>query len=145
MSAVEVRRAAAGDASEIARLSGELGYRVEAEDVGRRLAGLSAGHVVLVAADAERVLGWLHACRTTSVLHGDRMEIAGLVVAADQHGRGVGSALVAAAERWALQQGVHTVRVLSGSERLAAHGFYRGRGYREVKTEQAFMKALPLG
>lgn len=145
MSDVAVRRARPEDGPVIARLAGELGYQVEGEDVRRRVAGLPPGHVVLVATDPDRMLGCLHACRTTSVLHGDRMEIAGLAVAADQHGRGVGSALVAAAERWALQQGVHTVRVLSGSERLAAHGFYRGRGYREVKTEQAFTKTLPLG
>ncbi|WP_309227220.1 hypothetical protein [Micromonospora thermarum] len=47
-----------------------------------------------------------------------------------------------AAEEWARDRGLTTAQVLSGSERNAAHAFYRGRGFRGVKTEQVFVKSL---
>ncbi|NJP32539.1 GNAT family N-acetyltransferase [Micromonospora sp. HSS6-12] len=74
-------------------------------------------------------------------MHGDRLEIVGLV-AADRRGSGEGGALVTAAEEWARDRGLTTAQVLSGSERNAAHAFYRGRGFRGVKTEQVFVKSL---
>jgi GNAT superfamily N-acetyltransferase len=139
---LSVRRAVAADAPAVAKLAAGLGYRVQADDVRRRLAALPESHVVFVASDEERVVGWLHGLHGHSVLHGDRVEIAGLVVSAGSQGRGVGTLLVTHLEQWALQRDVHTVRVLSGSERHGAHRFYHARGYRQLKTEVAFTKAL---
>jgi GNAT superfamily N-acetyltransferase len=138
-----VREATAADALRIADLATELGYQVGVEDVRQRLAALPAGHVVFVATARERVVGWLHALHGHSVLHGERVEIAGLAVAADHQGAGVGTVLVTYLERWTLGRGVRAVRVLSGSERSVAHRFYRNRGYRQLKTEEAFTKTLP--
>jgi GNAT superfamily N-acetyltransferase len=143
--AFSVREAAAADASTIADLAVELGYHVDAEDVHHRLAALPAAHVVLVATTPERVVGWLHAFHSQSVLHGDRVEIAGLAVAADHQGQGVGTVLIAHLERWTRHLGIQAIRVLSGSERIAAHRFYGSRGYRQLKTEQVFTKSLQLG
>jgi GNAT superfamily N-acetyltransferase len=140
-----VREAAAADAPMIAELAVELGYHVDPEDVHHRLAALPATHVVLVATTPERVMGWLHAFHSQSVLHGDRVEIAGLAVAAGHQGQGVGSVLIAHLEQWACRLGIPAIRVLSGSERTAAHRFYGSRGYRQLKTEQVFTKSLQLG
>jgi hypothetical protein len=74
--AIAVRQATAADAPAIAELAAELGYHVGVDDVRRRLAALPAAHVVLVATDRERVVGWLHAFHGLSVLHGERVEIA---------------------------------------------------------------------
>ncbi|HEX5540186.1 MAG TPA: GNAT family N-acetyltransferase [Micromonospora sp.] len=138
-----VRHAAAADAPAIVGLAADLGYPVESDTVRRRLATLPAGHVVFVATNQDRVVGWLHAFHGQSLLHGDRVQIAGLVVAADQQGRGVGGALLTYVERWALGRGVHALLVLSGADRHAAHDFYRNRGFQLIKAEQAFTKALP--
>jgi GNAT superfamily N-acetyltransferase len=143
--AIAVRPATAADAATIADLAAELGYHVGVDDVRHRLAALPTTHVVLVATKGGRVVGWLHAFHALSVLHGERVEIAGLAVAGDHQGQGVGTVLITQAERWALDRGVPTIRLLSGSERAAAHEFYRRRGYRHVKTEQAFTKSLPPG
>lgn len=98
-----------------------------------------------MATDRGRAVGWLHAFHGLSLLHGERVDIAGLAVAGDHQGRGVGTALITRLERWAVARGVATIRLLSGSERTAAHRFYRHRGYRHLKTEQAFTKSLPPG
>jgi GNAT superfamily N-acetyltransferase len=143
--AFPVRQAAAADALTIADLAAELGYHVGVDDIRQRLAALPPTHIVLVATNRERVVGWLHAFHGLSVLHGERVEIAGLAVAGDHQGQGVGTALITQLERWTLDRGVPTIRLLSGSERAAAHQFYRHRGYRHLKTEQAFTKSLPLG
>jgi GNAT superfamily N-acetyltransferase len=143
--ATAVRQATAADAPIIADLAAELGYQVGVDAVQQRLAALPTTHIVLVATGRGRVVGWLHAFHGLSVLHGERVEIAGLAVAGDHQGHGVGTALITQLERWALARGVPTIRLLSGSERTAAHQFYRHRGYRHLKTEQAFTKSLPLG
>jgi GNAT superfamily N-acetyltransferase len=143
--AIAVRQATAADAATIAGLAVELGYHVGVDDVRQRLAALPPTHIVLVAINRERVVGWLHAFHGLSVLHGERVEIAGLAVAGDHQGQGVGTVLVTQLERWAVARGVPTIRLLSGSERTAAHQFYRHRGYRQLKTEQAFTKSLPPG
>jgi GNAT superfamily N-acetyltransferase len=83
--------------------------------------------------------------RSRTLLHGERVEIAGLAVVGDHQGQGVGTALITQLERWAVGRGVHTIRLLSGSERAAAHQFYRHRGYQHLKTEQAFTKSLLPG
>ncbi|MEV1145920.1 GNAT family N-acetyltransferase [Micromonospora sp. NPDC049799] len=137
-----VRRARPEDAPAVTGLIGELGYATETDDVRDRIAGLPAGHVVLVATDGERLTGWLQARHGLSLVHGERLEIVGLAVSRDWRGRGVGGVLVDAAERWALDRGLGSAQVLSGSERAAAHRFYARRGYRRVKSEQVFVKAL---
>lgn len=137
-----VRSAGPEDAPAVAGLVRELGYPADTGEIGRRLATLPPGHVVLVSVEGERVTGWLHARHGTSLVHGDRLEMVGLIVAADRRGSGEGGALVAAAEEWARGRGLSAVQVLSGSERHAAHAFYRRRGFREVKTEQVFVKTL---
>lgn len=140
-----VREADVTDAEAIADLALELSYQIDASDVRRRLARLATGHVVFVATTSERVVGWLHGFQSLSLLHGDRVEIAGLTIVSDQQGRGVGTALVARLEQWAIGHGIAAVRVLSGSERSAAHRFYLARGYRNLKSEQVFVKSLRIG
>jgi N-acetylglutamate synthase-like GNAT family acetyltransferase len=92
--AFPVRQATSADAPTIAELAAELGYHVGVDDVRQRLAALPATHIVLVATDQQRVVGWLHAFHGHSVLHGDRVEIAGLAVAGNRQGQGVGTALI---------------------------------------------------
>lgn len=123
--AFSVREAATADAPTIADLTIELGYHIGVDEVRQRLAALPATHVVFVATNREQVVGWLHAFHGHSVLHGDRVEIAGLSVAANRQSQGVGTALITHLERWTLKCGVHSIRLLSGSQRTADHQFYR--------------------
>jgi GNAT superfamily N-acetyltransferase len=152
--AVSVRPATDADCEVIARLAGELGYPVGAESVCARLSRLPAGDAVLVAeakpavetgghaSGGGHVLGWVHASASRSLLVDDHLQILGLVVGSEWRGRGVGTRLMEAAEGWAAERGLRLARVRSGTQRIEAHTFYQGLGYRETKTQRVFVKDL---
>jgi GNAT superfamily N-acetyltransferase len=70
------------------------------------------------------------------------IEILGNVVGEQWRERGVGRALMAAAEQSASDHGVSVVRLRSGSHRDDAHAFYRAVGYREQKTQRVFVREV---
>lgn len=142
---LSVRLAEARDAGVIAMLCGQLGYPSTTADIERRLAQAADGvdSAVLVA-DSRRagVIGWVHV-RALHLLTRDACaELGGLVVDEAWRGRGIGGRLVAAAEDWARQQGLRTLRLRSNVVRDEAHMFYRGRGYASSKTSLLFTKTL---
>jgi len=64
------------------------------------------------------------------------------VVHEDARGRGVGRALVSAAEDWARERGYTMVSVRSNVIRRDAHEFYKGLGYEPTKSQFKFRKKL---
>jgi GNAT superfamily N-acetyltransferase len=142
---VTLRQARPADAAELAALATELGYPSTAADVERRLPFLLADpeHLLLVAAGAgDRAVGWLHAAIRRQLANDARVEIVGLVVAAERRGSGIGARLLAEAEQWAREAGVGQVRVRSNVARERAHGFYLRAGYTRAKTSHVFVKEL---
>jgi len=129
-----IRRARGSDVPELVRLFAELGYEIPPDVLAQRLQGFDrAGEQALVAADDTadgRLLGvaTLHA---TPVLHraGPVGRVTALVVGASHRGRGIGRALMEAAERWAAEQGCVLIEVTSNQRRVDAHKFYEGLGY----------------
>ncbi|HYV43770.1 MAG TPA: GNAT family N-acetyltransferase [Myxococcaceae bacterium] len=128
-------------------LVGQLGYPTEARAMEGRLDRLLARplvHRVVVAPGPTggKLLGAVHATRRETIESDDHVEISGLIVDAEARGTGVGKLLVAAAERWARDLGLPTVRVRSNVVRTGAHDFYRRLGFRELKQQIAFIKEL---
>lgn len=142
---VTVRAAAAGDAEALAPLTGELGYPATGEEVARRLALLagSGGDAVLVAEVGAAIAGWIHIAEVRSLENDPYAEIRGLVVTERLRGRGIGARLVAAAEEWAVAQGLPRVRVRSNVTRTRTHAFYERMGYRVAKEQKVLDKRLP--
>jgi N-acetylglutamate synthase-like GNAT family acetyltransferase len=139
-----IRPAATGDADGIADLIRTMGYTVATEQVGQRLAQLPSAQAVFVAVDrGGRLIGWVHVVCGHSLIAGPRAEIAGLAVAQHQQRNGVGTVLLGRAEQWAAQHGIDVVYLRSGTQRDAAHRFYRKHGYELVKSQYAFSKILP--
>src|SRR5262245_4632331 len=103
----EIRSARPGDAAEIARLSGELGYPLSADEMTRRLTVLlgDARHHVAIVDAGERLLAWMHVEHRSSLESGDRAELVGLVVDSSARRHGWGRSLVDAAEVWARERG----------------------------------------
>ena len=134
-----------GDASAVAALTQELGYEATMSDVRSRsgVLGADSDHALFVAEDRGKVIGWIHIHRACAIQAPDWGEIGGLVVAAGRHRGGVGRALIAAAEAWAEQHGLGTIRVRSRERRRDAHRFYESLGYGIVKTSLTFEKQLP--
>jgi GNAT superfamily N-acetyltransferase len=158
-----LRRATAADAAELARLSCELGYAASSAEIAQRLAALDRGTELVVvaapaaggplarasapgasdaAAAAPRLGAWLHAAERVSLESGLRVEIAGLVVAADCRRQRLGAALVAEAERWARERRATLVVVRSNVTRNESHEFYPALGYARGKTQHVYTKAL---
>jgi GNAT superfamily N-acetyltransferase len=139
---IEVRPATAADVPALVSLIAAMNYDVTAEEVEQRLREMPPGSAVFVGAGEGQVRGWIHVFRTQSLIAGARAEIGGLAVDTAYQGGGVGGALLRRAEEWALAAGIEVVHLRSGSERGAAHEFYRKHGYASVKTQLALSKRL---
>jgi GNAT superfamily N-acetyltransferase len=139
-----IRTATVDDADEIARLSGELGYPVEAAAVARNLALLlpQATHRVWVAASANGLLGWTSGERRVLVEAGERVELVALVVDARVRRGGIGQALVSAVEQWTVAQGLTSLVVRSNVARVESHPFYAKLGFVRTKTQHSYSKSL---
>jgi GNAT superfamily N-acetyltransferase len=144
-STLRVRRAGAEDAERLAALSTQLGYPSSEEDVERRLheIGRDSDHLVAVAQlEGGRVAGWVHAFVSRLIEAGPRAEIGGLVVDEEFRGSGVGGLLMEHAEEWARSKGLEAVSLRSNVIRKDAHRFYERLGYKQIKTQHAFLKKL---
>ena len=144
---ISIRQAAVSDAGAIAQLTAQLGYDATSDDVALRLGRLlaHADHHVFLAQVAGCAAGWLHVSVVESLETDRFVMIAGLVVDTDRRGQGVGTALLQRAEDWAAALGYPLVRLWSTSSRTAAHRFYEHRGYSNIKTQYAFVKAIAPG
>ena len=132
------------DLPQLAVLSGELGYPATAAQVARRLSQIGGAGAVLVAADSssDRPVGWIELQVVTHVTSDPHLEICGLVVSGGARSRGIGSLLVAAAEKTARDKNIPCLRVRSNIIRDRAHGFYQRLGFSNVKTSKVFEKAI---
>ena len=140
-----IRVATRADAEELAKLSGQLGYPADAPTIVQRLDGVTSHHagVVLVAVDERTVpRGFAHVEPRRLLIAEPFAELAALVVAEAARGQHVGSALLAAAEAWAREQGFANMRVRSNVLRERAHRFYLREAYVEKKRQAVFLKQL---
>jgi GNAT superfamily N-acetyltransferase len=142
-----LRPACAGDAARVAALAEQLGYAVSEADARARLPVLAADPLqALFVAELEgRVLGWIHVCEEHTLLFEPYAEIVGLIVDATARSRGLGAALLARAEQWAVERGLGVVHLRSRTTRERAHAFYLREGYRITKTQHAFERVLARG
>jgi GNAT superfamily N-acetyltransferase len=133
------------DVADIAALTTQLGYPVEASALASRASEIRArtDDEVLVAVDAsDRAIGWLHVGRLAILEASNLAIIHGLVVDETQRSSGIGAALVDAAEAWARERGATAIVVYSRSTRTRAHRFYERIGYTEIKRSHVFEKPL---
>jgi len=142
---ISLRRAAVDDGVAIALLSAELGYPVDPVDIQKRLRVLTSApdQIVLVATGAgESLVGWIHGAEQLLLEAGSRCEILGLVVSSGHRRSGIGQRLLTAVEIWASDRGLLEVSVRSNVLRESSHPFYEKHGYRRVKTQHAYRKAV---
>jgi GNAT superfamily N-acetyltransferase len=133
------------DARAVADLSGQLGYPSTPAQVRRRFEALSRDpdSAVLVAEDGDgRIAGWVHVVGRRYLETDPHAELGGLVVDAGARRKGVGKALVLAAEEWAGARGYATMRVRSNALRVEARPFYEGIGYALTKSQNVYHKVI---
>ena len=90
----------------------------------RSLKGEIADAVLLASLPEARLAGLV-----TLALENEDVSIGLIAVAASVRGRGVGSALIAAAHRWAVGNRRHLVSVVTQADNAPACGLYRKAGY----------------
>ena len=140
-----VRRARQGDCSEIAELAGQLGYQCTPEEIAERLKDMqdrSQYGVFVFELRKGQIAGWIGAYLFRSVETGCWAEVNGLIVDQRMRCRGIGKALLNAAETWARSVGCQRISVRSNITRDRAHRFYEDNGYGHVKTQKEFHKGL---
>jgi ribosomal protein S18 acetylase RimI-like enzyme len=143
---IAVRDMMMSDAPEVARMLAMLGHQATPDIIAQRMVTfLASGERGLVAVappgDTGPLLG-LVTLHITPVLHrpGPVGRLTALVVDESARGRGVGRALVEAAEAIFVARGCVLAEVTSNMRLTAAHGFYEKLGY--ASTSLRFGKTL---
>lgn len=141
---IEIRPADINDAGSICAICNEeLGYPCETELVRTKLARLDPDRESVFVAEIDgQPAGYVHVERYDLLYSETMANILGLAVKAAFQRSGIGTALIAAAEKWAAENGIKTMRLNSGAERTGAHDFYRRMGYSSEKKQIRFMKEL---
>ncbi|HEV2965852.1 MAG TPA: GNAT family N-acetyltransferase [Chthoniobacterales bacterium] len=142
---VAVRRAEIGDAAALADLMTQLGYSTRASEMEMRMETICAdkNYAAFVAISEGKVCGMIGTRISYSFEHNSPgAAILALVVSDKFRGRGVGHALIAAAENNFAQRNIRRLAVYTHFRRTEAHEFYEKLGY--TKNGFRLVKELPL-
>lgn len=128
----------------IASLAEQLGYPSNANEIQERFSRIKNDpeHVLLVAENNQRIVGWIHARLHRTMIREISGEIAALVVDSKCRGQGIGKDLMTEAESWISERGVKMIWLSTNVNRTEAHQFYRAVGYQCHKTSHKFEKHL---
>ncbi len=136
-----IRTATLEDASELARLLGQLDFPVGTQDILARWHNWNAaGNTALVAEGTQSRLVGVAVLHTMHVLHRPHPvgRISALVVDESERSRGIGGALVTAAETTLAKAGCGLLEITSNLRLTQAHAFYEHIGY--TRTSFRFAK-----
>ena len=140
-----VRTAEPGDTAALAELMTQLGYPTRPAEMEMRMEMILANkkYATFVAISKGKVCGMIGTfTRYTYEHNSPSAMILALVVSETMRGRGVGQALIAAAENDLAQKNIKRVAVNARFERTQAHEFYEKLGYR--KNGVRLIKELPM-
>ena len=141
--APRVRPAELGDAHDVARLLGDLGYPCNRDEAAERIAVVRHDprqHLLLAEIDGD-ACGLISLYTLYSVVHGTELaRITALVVSPACQRQGIGRRLLREVELISRRTGVSRIEVTSNLRRSEAHAFYRDCGYSDGSLR--FVKAL---
>ena len=141
---ISVRRPEKADAAALAELMTQLGYPTRTSEMEMRMETIGAdkNYVTFVAVSEGKVCGMIGTAASYSYEHNNPgAKIMALVVSDQMRGRGVGRALIAAAENDLAQRNIRRVAVNTHFRRTDAHEFYEKNGY--TKNGFRLVKELP--
>jgi ribosomal protein S18 acetylase RimI-like enzyme len=129
-----VRDATLGDAAELAALMCELDYETTPAEMETRLKSIlpNPDYRTLVGIVDERVCGMIGTLSNLSFEHNDPGgRILALVISNNMRRRGIGRALIAAAEKDFVRRGIKRIALNTRLTRKDAHRFYETLGYQK--------------
>lgn len=141
---VTIREISANDATDICTICGEdLGYPCDLSLVRAKIKNIGADREAVFVALADDVAaGFIHVEKYDVLYFETMANILGLAVKAEYRNNGIGKMLMNAAEKWALDNNIRSMRLNSGISRTNAHEFYRHLGYDSEKGQMRFVKKL---
>jgi ribosomal protein S18 acetylase RimI-like enzyme len=140
-----IRHAQLGDAAVLAQLMCELGYETTKSEMQMRMEKIATDerYRTFVAVRGGTVCGMIGTLTCPSYEHNDTSgRILALVTSRMTRHRGIGRALIAAAERDFAQRGIKRIAVNTRLSRQDAHKFYEALGYE--RNGWRFVKQLPV-
>jgi len=141
---VIVRAPEARDMEALADLMTQLGYETRTSEMQMRMETIMANkhYTTFVAVSGGEVCGMIGTRISYSYEHNSPgAAILALVISEKMRGRGVGEALIAAAENDLAQKNIRRLAVYTHFRRTRAHEFYEKRGY--TKNGFRLVKELP--
>ena len=142
---VTIRAPEAGDMEALADLMTQLGYETRVSEMEMRMETILANknYATFVAVSEGKVCGMIGTYTCYTYEHNSpSARILALVVSEKLRGRGVGEALIAAAEKDLAQKNIRRVAVNTHFKRTRAHEFYEKLGY--AKNGFRLVKELPM-
>ena len=140
-----IRPATQQDARAIWALNTQsLGYSFPEDATTERLdVVLSKPTNTLFVAESDgEVLGYIHIVDYDGCYFGPHKDVIALAVLPTAQGKGIGRALLDAAEARAKADGCNGMRLNSGFGREGAHRFYEACGYHNRKDQKNYVKAF---
>lgn len=143
--ALTIRSPEAGDMEALADLMTQLGYETRTSEMEMRMETILANnsYSTFVAVSEGKVCGMIGTYTCYTYEHNNpSARILALVVSEKMRGRGVGEALMAAAEKDLAQKNIRRIAVNTHFDRTRAHEFYEKLGY--AKNGFRLVKELPM-
>jgi N-acetylglutamate synthase-like GNAT family acetyltransferase len=140
-----IRAAEVADVEALADLMTQLGYETRASEMQMRMEAIltNKNYATFVTVSKGKVCGMIGTFTCYSYEHNSPSgRILALVVSDKMRGRGIGHALVAAAEKDLAQKNIRRIAVNTRFERKEAHEFYEKAGY--TRNGFRFVKELPM-
>ena len=142
---ITIRAPEAVDMEALADLMTQLGYETRTSEMEMRMEAISANknYATFVALSGGKVCGMIGtATRYTYEHNSPSAAILALIVSETMRGRGVGEALIAAAENDLAKKNIRRLAVYTHFRRARAHEFYERLGY--TKNGFRLIKELPM-
>lgn len=141
---MKIREATKEDVHDIQYLSKQLGYEYPVEKMSIKLNIIlnNPEHMIYVAVDNDRVIGYIHIEIYRILYADDLLNILGIVVDSSYRQKGVGTSLLESTEEYAKKVYCSGIRANSGASRYNAHSFYKRNGFISEKDQKRFVKSV---
>ena len=139
-----IRLLQSSDQRAASNLLGQLGYDISPAELASRINRVLANpaHFAVVAEEGGKIHGLVHAYERPALEKAYEVVLQSLVVDRGARKRGIGTALMTAAEAWAKSRGITQIALHTRIDRDDTRSFYQHIGYNLTATSHLMTKPL---